>query len=356
MNQLNNLNESLKYLIDLGRDLRTLTGNDDQKLPGYWTKTLDEFSAALTNKNITCYDNTNYEGNQCYEDRKTPEHQRFPGIRSKFLEIYEIEEDQLNQEFMILQSNGKKKVNDGWLRINKNIEYSEFCNENFHLPIKENSGYNITIKKYSPEEKRRGHVDVELPISSLYRAAIYIDNKGSKNPRYPYAVIYGIYNCFKYSVPQERLSPHILEIINDIYSRKEILLEKEKTKLSAAMETVKKSIGPLINSNRESIQSLTSQIENGLTDLDDNKIDEVAEQCHNAIEMFTENSQKDLSQVIGSMISADEEKVKSTMERFGFSENNIRSIIDNKTGAMTNEELRETLKINEIDEILKSCN
>lgn len=350
MLELNNMNDSLKYLIDISRDLCTLTGNDDQKVPSYWVRTITEFSSALTVKNITVYNNINHESNQSYENKITPEEFRFLKIKEKFQEIYYEEEDMLSSEFMIEQPNGKKKVNDGWLRINKEIEENEFCkeDESLFLSTKENAGYRIIVKEYSSEERRRGSVNVELPISAIYRAATFVDNKGVKKPRYPYAVIYGIYNCFKYSVSSERLSPRILEVIDDLYARREVLLEKEKTKLNSAMESVKKSMGSVINSNKLSFKNLSSQIENGLTDLDDDKIDEVAEQCHNAISMFTENAEKDLSQVISSMISADEEKVRSTMQNFGLTENNIRTLIDGKSGGMTNEELRESLNIDEL--------
>lgn len=350
MLQLNNMNDSLKYLIDISRDLSTLTGNDDQKLPSYWVRTVNEFSSALTVKNITVYNNVNHESNQSYEGRITPEEFRFLKIKEKFQEIYYEEEEALSSEFMVEKPDGKKKVNDDWLRINKNFEEGEFCreDENLFFSTKENDGYRIIIKSYSNEEKKRGLVNIELPISSLYRAATFIDNKGFKKPRYPYAVIYGIYNCFKYSVSPERISPRILEVIDNIYSRRETLLEKEKGKLNSAMESVKRSMGSLINNNKSSFKNLSDQIESGLVELDDDKIDEVAEQCHSAIAMFTENSEKDLSQVISSMISADEEKVRSTMQNFGLTENNIRSLIDSKSGGMTNEELKNSLNIDEL--------
>lgn len=357
MVKLNNLDETLKYGIDITRDLSTLTGNDDQRVPSYWVRTTDAFSTAITMKNVNEYNDTNHVNNKNYPGNITPEELRFPGIRAKILEIYEAEEDDLSLPFKIPQANGKIKINDKWIRINKEIDEDEFCKEDDKLILatRENRGYKIVVKEYSLNEIKQGKVNIELPISSIYRAATFVDSRLEiKKPRYPYAVLYFVLHLFKYSVPKDRISPRIQEIIDDLYDRKESLLEREKNKLGSTMDSVKNSMAPILEANRANFTGIATQLNEGLDSLNDSTIEGVADQCHKAIAMFTENSSKDLNEVISTMISADPNKVKDTMQNYGLSEENIRAIVKTTDGPMSNDELKSTLPdINDIDSFLK---
>lgn len=354
--ELNNLTESLKYIIDISRELATITGNDDQLIPAYWVRTCNAFSQAITSKLVSEYNNNTHPNNKDFPSKVTPHELRFPGIKAKFLEIYETFQDELSEPFLIQTETGTKKVNDSWLRISEEISEDEFDHEdeNFVLAIKENRGIKVSIKTVTTEEKKRNKVDIELPLSSLYRAALYVvKNKKIKKPIYTYAILYGIYNCFKYSVPPEKINPQIQSVISDIYDRRESLLEREKGKISSTMESVKQSIAPLIDSNRGAFETIMGQIDNGLDSLSEDKIEEVAEQCHKAIEMFTSNQKKSLDEVIGGMISTDSSKVRETMDRVGLHEENIRAIVDTASGAVSNSDLKASIPtIDEIDAIV----
>lgn len=353
--EFRNLQDDLKGLIDLERELSTLTGNDDQTVPAYWVRSSNAFSTALSRKIAEEYDNVNHVNNQQYPDKRTPHELRFPNIKKQIVEIYETFEDELSQEFMITQENGKKKLNDSWIRIRKEISEDEFCKEDEDLSrsIRSNQGLRIIIKEYTPEEIKKGKVNMELPISELYRACLYLDKNGIKQPRYPYVFINLIYHCFKHTIPEDKLSPRILQVLLDIQERKETLLMKEKNKLGSTMESVKKSIAPFISSNKEQFSGLTSQINSQLTNLTDDSIDEVAEQCHKAIETFTSNENKDLSQIIGDMLSTDADKVKETMEQVGLGEENIKALVGNVSDGLPNDELKATIPtFDDIDAII----
>lgn len=353
--ELRNLQDDLKGLVDLARELSTLTGNDDQTIPAYWVRSTNAFSTALSRKIVDEYENTNHINNQEYSDKKTPQELRFPNIRKQIIEIYETFEDELSQEFMITQENGKKKLNDNWVRIRKEISEDEFCKEDEELSrsIRSNQGLRIVIKEYTYEEIKKGKVNMELPISELYRACLYLDRNGIKHPRYPYVFINLIYHCFKHTISEDKLSPRIIQVLLDIQERKESLLMKEKNKLSSTMESVKKSISPFISSNKEQFSGLTNQIETQLTGLTDDSIDDVAEQCHKAIETFTSNENKDLSQIIGDMLSTDSDKVKETMEKVGLGEDNIKALVGSVSDGLPNDKLKSTIpSFEDIDAII----
>lgn len=357
--EINNLYEALKYLVDISRDLTTITGNDDQLVPAYWVRTSNEFSKAITSKTVNEYNNRIHINNRDYPDNVTPHELRFPGIKTKFLEIYEAFEDELSEPFMRITEQGKKRVNDSWLKTTDEVTEDEFNfeDETFMNSIRDNKGIKITIVQYTKEQRRNGKVDVELPLSGLYRAAVYVDKQKQRKPRYPYAILYGIYNCFKYSVPLDRLNPQILSVISDIYDRREELLSKEKGKISSTMESVKQSIAPLINSNREAFSGIMSQINSGIGDINDDTIDNIAEECNKAINVFECNKAKSLDQVISDLTSADKTKVRQTMDRVGLHEGNIRAMIDGVSGGMTNEELKSTIpQMNEIDSLINGMN
>jgi formate dehydrogenase maturation protein FdhE len=162
-----------------------------------------------------------------------------------------------------------------------------------------------------------------------------------------------MYHCFKHTIPEDKLTPRILQVLLDIQERKESLLMKEKNKLSSTMESVKKSISPFISSNKEQFSGLTNQIETQLTGLTDDSIDDVAEQCHKAIETFTSNENKDLSQIIGDMLSTDSDKVKETMEKVGLGEDNIKALVGSVSDGLPNDKLKSTIpSFEDIDAII----
>lgn len=353
-----NLTEALKFLIDSSRELISLTGGNDQTVAPYWCRTINEFSSKYAKIIVSQYNNTNHKNNISHPGNITPEELRFPKIREQFNELYDLNVEDLDRPFLIPGEDGRKKVNIDWLKITSEIDDAEFDEEDTKMIMatKENKGVRIIVSECSFEEIKKGNVGCELPLSQILRAALYLDiKKGIKRPKYPYVIMYAIYNCFKFSVPAEKLSRHVLETIDDIYERRDLLLLKEKGKLDASMETVKQQIAPFLGKHSSSFGSIAGSISSGIEELNNDTIDQVAEQCHNAIKMFKGKGgeKKDLSEAIGEMLGADSEKIRETMGNVGLSTGNIRALVDNISGSMTNEELLSTVpKMDEIDSII----
>ena len=103
-------------------------------------------------------------------------------------------------------------------------------------------------------------------------------------------------------------------------------------------------------------ESIAGQIDAGVGDLTDDTIDQVTEQCHKAMSIFKSktNGNKDLGAVIGDMIGSDPDKVRETMDKVGLHTGNIRALVDNISGGMTNEELMASLpkEADDIDKII----
>lgn len=360
MMQPTSFTSSQDLLISVARELISLTGGDDQQVPPYWCRTINEFSSKSTKLIVSKYNNTNHKSNQDFTDKITPEELRFPKIREQFIELYDLNVEDLDKPFLVEDENGRKKPNVEWLKIATDFEDGEFDEEDSKMimALRENRGVRIVATECTPEEIRRGQVGAELPLGQILRAALYLDIvKGIKKPRYPYLVMYAIYNIFYHVIPHDRISPHIKETIDDIYDRRETLLEKEKGQIDSSMEAMKKTIAPLIGGNKASFDSIAGQIDAGVGDLTDDTIDQVTEQCHKAMAIFKSkgDKNKDLGAVIGDMIGGDADKVRDTMNRVGLHTGNIRALVDNmSTGAMTNEELMASIpsEANDIDKII----
>lgn len=326
-----NITESLKILTDACKELSTLTGNDDRAVAANWVRTTDAFIGAITTKTVNDYNKN-----------KTSHNLRFPGIKKKFEEIYNDFEDDLNQDLFLVKDD-KKILNDSWLRITKDIEENEFNSEDvkFTESIRENKGLKINIKTYSNEEKKKGHVDVELPLSMIYRAGLYIDKLKTSRKKYRFVILYGIFNCFKFSL--ENISPKIQEHIDSMYSQKDTLFMKETDNMSSTMNSVKNNIAPLINSNVDFFSQIFTQMDDGINQLTDDNVDDIAEQCEKVIALCSSNNKKGTSNIISEMMGVSEDKVNAVRENMGLQEGNIRSIIDRISGGVDNTDLLKSI-------------
>lgn len=357
MHKVTNLTDTLKGIIDMSRELASFTGNNDQKIPAFWTRTTEEFSKAITEKTIYFYNNVEHPDNQNFNDKMTPHNLRFPGIKQKVCEIYEAEEEELIKDFMY-KVDGRMKLNSDWIKINKEIDDDEFGKEDVNLiqSIRENAGYRITIKTYSVEERKKGKVDIELPLSNILRAAQWVDSKKiCLNPRYPFLFFYLVHNLFLFCVPSDKISPNIQKVIDELWENREALLEKPKLAINSSMKSAAEKVSGFVEQHKDTFAAISNQISEGLDNLlDDDRIDQVVNECDKAIDLFTNNSEKDLAQVISGLMNADEEKVRETMQKFGLSENNIKAVIDKTAGTgVSNDELKSTIpSINDIDSLL----
>jgi hypothetical protein len=363
MQKVENLTDALKGMVNTARELASYTGNDDQKVPSFWIRTTDEFSKAITEKTIYSYNNTINPDNADYENKVTPHELRFPGIKSKICDIYEAEEDELCKEFMY-KVDGKMKVNSDWIKINREIDEEEFCKEDIRLiqSIRENGGYRITIKEYNHEDRKKGKVDVELPLSNIFRAAQWVDSKKiCLNPRYPFVFFFYMMNLFKFSVPSDKISDNIQKIIDDLWDRRDTLLNKSTGPTNDAMKTAQSAIAGFMGGNQEIYNQITSTINSQLDQaLNDDTIDHVVSECDKAISAFTSNNNQDLAQTISGIAGYDEKVIRETMDKFKLSETHIKKYVDKVSGGMSNDDLLSSIPKDDntpdIDTLLKQMN
>lgn len=349
MNRPSNLIDSVKGLIDTGRLLATLTGNDDQRVPAFWVRSMEEMSKAITQKTINEYNNKDHPNNANYPGNICPDELRFTNIRRQFNTIYDTEEDELKKDFIqkYVDENGKNrtKINNDWIKINRDIEKDGHGKEDEKLEqsIRENAGYRITARKYTKEERENGKVDVELGLSDIFRAALWIDTKRKgMSPRFPFLIMWYIYHCFLF-VLEDRCPDSIKQGIEIMWERRETLLEKPKNKMDVISDDVKERIAPFINGNKEQFSAFTSQIAANRPPMTDDNVDQIVAECDKALDLFTSNKEMDLAQVISKLMSADETKIRETMTNFGLNEQRIQSVIEGATQGLSNDELKATL-------------
>jgi len=333
MTNCDDLTQTFKYLIQIGNELSTLTGNSDRTHKFYWVRSLEQFALVITKKIVDVYKKNN-----------VPHEEWFNGLREKIVEdIYDNFEDDLAVELLEDKGNGRKKVNDEWLRINSNGDNEEFCDEFGEAVsgLNYNRGLKLTIVKRTAEEKAKKFVDIEIPFSEMYMAAIYVLKEMKiTQPHYPYCIIYGIYQLFRHSVPIDRIKPQILTTIEKFLASN--VLEKDEGKVEQSIGQVKKAIKPLIDNNRGVFTDMLAGVRGGIRNMSIQQIEEVADQAHGAIKALNTKG-KDFKETIGEMIGSNGEEVKRKMEQMGLHEKNIRAVIDNVSGAMTNDELLSTV-------------
>lgn len=343
MNNCDDLTQTFKYLIQIGNELSTLTGNAGRKHKFYWVRSLEQFSLVITKKIVDVYKKDN-----------VPREKWFNGLRVKIVEdLYDNFEDELSHELLEDKGNGKKKVNDEWLRINSNGDNEEFCDE-FGEAVSGfnyNRGLKLTIVKRTDDEKLKKLVDIEIPLSEMYMAAIYVLKEMKiTQPHYPYCIIYGIYQLFRHSVPIDRIKQQIIQTIEKLISSN--VLEKDEGKIDQSIGQMKKAIKPFIDSNRGTFTDMLGGIKGGIKGMSVQQIEEVADQAHNAIKALNTKG-KDFKETIGEMIGSNGDEVKKKMEQMGLHEKNIRAVIDNVSGSMTNTELYSTIP-SSIDDLLNN--
>lgn len=344
--ECDNISDALRYIINISKEIAKIAGHTDRVKETYYSKCLNQFNLVITKKSVTDYN-----------PKKTPHEDRFPTIkneiRSSFFELFmEDLNKPIFKEDAIVDGKKKKIPNDDWLKINDTISLDDTEeSEEYMASLKKNRGLSLVIAKVSEEERKAGKIDIELPLSEIYMAAIYIfKNKGIKNPHYPLCVIYGIYQLIKHSLTTSALLDY--PIINR--NIEELMISGVLVKVNDydknTQNKMKEFMRPMIESNKAGINSLFSQIKGGIRGLSIEEIDSVSAQAKTAIQSLQEAG-KDFKETIGNLMGCDQKEVKEKMEKVGLCEGNIRSIIDNVSGSMTNEELQKTVPTS-IDDLL----
>lgn len=340
-----NFLETLRYLIAMNSMISTITGYTLGDREMYWSRTIKLFNSTITQKNIKEYNKNN-----------TPDNERFPGLKAKVREIFELFRDEINRPITSkveeLDQDGKiikikTKVNDDWLRINTNNLSNDDDMTNYYSSMSKNNGISLTILKRSDEERRQGKIDNEFPLSEFYMVLLYVFKvKGIKNPHYPYCFLYGLYQLFRHSLSQQELNdnPFVLKVIEDLI--KAGVLNTSNDKSNEMTNKVQSFIRPLIDSNKAQATDLFSKVKQGTRELNISQIDQVANSAHSAIKAISSkngNFTESMNTLTGSNL--DENELKEKMDTFGINAQNIKAVIDNFSteSSMTNEQLQETI-------------
>jgi len=340
---IKSFSDAIICLINESEEICSLTGNDDRDVLPYYVKTLKSFSKSINTKNARDYIPGNVKDSE-----------RFPGLRDKFKEIYEVFKDDFSQPLL-----SNKKVNDDWLKINTEISEGEFCSDidKQDSSLLKNRGLTINIFTPTIVNKKKGALNVEIAISEFYRAAIYIDKNISKKPRRPYKYIYLLYNCIKFSHEPGSLDSEFYKSIDDIYERRSEFLENDKSGIGKAISSVKDKLSGVLGDNVDSMSGMIDSINGGLNDLTDDSIDKIADDAQNAVKSFENSKNRDAGEVIGDIMGVDSKQVEKTMKSVGLHEKNIKSILNKAAGidetkSQTNKELLSSIP--DIDSFLSN--
>lgn len=314
-----NFCEALIKSIEVGRDISTILPYKKSNLPPYWVRSFESFSSAITMKIAEDYIVNN-----------VPEKDRFPRLRSEFLNLYNSYFDEFSSDLLITVD-GKKQMNDSWLRLesdNSNDDDQTITTGELYSGYSHNRGLSIVIKKKEPNSKK---VDIEFPISELFEAAILIRKSGFKKPNYPLSVIYCLYKCILFVIPNR--NSKMEEITADIFPR----TIKEGSDLDKKLSNAKKYIAPLMKNNAAMMEGLMKKVTEGIDDIPDDEIDNIAKIAQEQVAGL-EGKGGDLKSIFSNFLPGSD--MDSELEKHGVSIDSIRDMVDREgSGAISNDAL-----------------
>lgn len=321
-----NFSEALLNFVDIGRDIITILPTKSSGLWPYWVKCFESFSSAITLKKIQDYDINN-----------TSEIDRFPNLRKEFSNLYEFYTDEFSSDLLIVVD-GKKQINDAWLRIGdeeNTLEEEEDEVEigNIFSGLSYNRNISIVVKKKTPGTKK---VDIELPISEMFEAAISIKKSGIKKPNYPLAIIYSVYKCIMFS--REDFSPKMTQVTQAIFGQ----TVRQENDLNKRISDASKFIAPLMKSNADIMDGLLEKVSSGIDEIEDDSIDEISKLAQEQIAKLDSSSGTSLQSIFSNFMPGSD--VDEELEKKGLSVDSIREMVDRKgSGAINNEDLLKSI-------------
>lgn len=305
-----NFTESLKKLITTGRDIISCLSVEHRSSPPYWVRCLDLFANAV-----------NLQIVERYQKENVPDDQRFEKLKMEFQNLYRLFEDDVFSKELLYEENGIKKFHDEWLTIDSNAST--------YSGLSYNRGLSIVITK---KINSKG-CDIELPLSEIFNAAISVRALGFKKPHYPLSVIYGIYKCISFSVPEHH------QMIDKISAELFELTLKDKSEVNKNIKKAKNFIKPLLDLNKDIIGNLVSQVNDGINELDDEHIDTITIEAQKHMKKM-ENGSESFQSLLSSYMPGSDIDPAKKMEELGLDDSKIKSLIDRaESGGMTNEEL-----------------
>lgn len=260
MNTEKKFSDYLLYICSVGNKM---SSSLRRTIPPYWAQCLDAVHLSLISKII-----------QDYEKNDTPELERFPSLRRKVVEFYQIFEEELSHPF-IDEIDGKSILNDSWIRISglpptkeeqlfsdDNVEHSvssTTLSSSILYHSKTNRGLSFTIAKKGETEDYED-IDLEIPISEMYRTAIYLRDCGIVKPHFAFCVLFGVYGLLSTcGIP---VHEQILIELENIYPYSNIENDTVESKIEEASETIRNlPISSLVEDTTDTIVNLVKNID-----------------------------------------------------------------------------------------------
>ena len=320
-----NFTDALENLLDLCSNMISYLPNSVSGTPPYWVRCFEIFKRSITINEVE------------NEKNKIPETDRFTKLRGYFRDILFFNHTEFSNE-LILEVDGKKTINDSWIKIDES-ESDEFeADAKTAEPIRANDFYSgrainrgikITIiAKTGPKS-----IDNEFPIAEFYNAAIQLYKSGIKQPHFPYAIIARVYECVMFA------SPEYPEKMNKILSDLLPYLVEETT--SSKTERMSEFIKPLFRENKEILGDISSKIKEGINEIPDEDMEEISERMTGLFNKIESAKTTSIMDLISDFLPGSADEIEEKMSAKGVSMEEIRAKLDVKgTGALTNEELQ----------------
>jgi len=251
-----NLSFFLKYGCNLGL---TLGSHLKLSVPPYWVRSIEKTNHMICSKISSCY-----------EVNGTPESRRFPNIRSRIIEIYNLFEDVFSEP-LIVKTDSEKKTNTDWLKFEGEANFDPDIEEeekgDFDRNLRNtlgierrNRGLSIILQKKTTEDG----IDAEFPISEMFYIAILLKRYSPPECLYPYCVLYFIYGCVYHSVPG--CSPQVYKELQNLRkfskfreNKIEKLVSSQKSRISGYMKKNSFLIEKVGNSIEKEVELMTDQ-------------------------------------------------------------------------------------------------
>lgn len=328
--------KSSNFLIDVGRDIANLIPCKKGGKKPYWYNCLELYSHHIT----TTYVNE-------YMDKNVPEALQFQQLKNDFRGYFEMfNEDFSNELISEDKSTGKKKFNDSWIAAESDEVEESSDSEDDETESKkkktvydfENTMRNRDIKiTVSRRERGTNTFDVELPITEMYEAAKKIRKMGYKERHYPYAIVYGVYDCIMNSIENPP------SIMRKISSELQPYVKKQGNDIEKSIKGAKKYIKPIMERNKDIMGGLLDQVLNGIDEIPDDQVDEISEKAQEHVSSLNK-ADGSLKSLLADFMPGSAEEVDRQMETRGLTYDNIRNMIDQHgSGAMSNEELLDSI-------------
>lgn len=288
----------------------------DSVRPPYWVRCISTVSFML-NKKIS----------QDYEKNNTPENERFLKLKEKFLTLYQAYEEDFSKPFITINPNKTKTINDHWLRFDGEADLNDYeCyNENVQnttldVVNKTNRGLCIVIAPRTDDEP----CDREFPLSEMFHTGIFIRSVKKTEINYPMCVLYFIYGCIYYAVPD--CHPQVKIELDKIREYSQI----KPKKLTDQFKNPNKRIQKMLNKNSDFIATVTRTVEKEIENIKDDQIFDISESTKSGLEMLDRGNGDIFEMIKSFMPNSDTESADNALEMMGLgtSQQDIKNLVD----------------------------